>query len=74
MTMFKFQYTVFQSRKTHAQLDAYYGRMVAEHNFQKKELTMHYFKVRYYIHEMFLYFDKVSLLDSSENYYKNIYG
>ena len=58
---------VFQSRKMHAQLDAYYGRMVGEHNFQKKGLTMHYFKVRYYLQKILLYFDKASLLDSSEN-------
>ena len=58
---------VFQSRKMHAQLDAYYGRMVGEHNFQKKELIIHYFKVRYYLQKILLYFDKVSLIDSSEN-------
>ena len=57
---------VFQSRKTHVQLDAYYGTMVGEHNFQKKELTIHYFKVSYHLQKILVYFDKVSLLDSSE--------
>ena len=58
---------VFQSRKTHAQLDAYYGRMVDEHNFQKKEMTLYHFKVRYYLQKIFFFSDKVSLDDSSKN-------
>ena len=62
-----FQYTGFQFWKTHAQLDAYYGRMVGEHDFQKKELTMHYFKVHHYLQKILLSFDKILLFDSSKN-------
>ena len=40
--------------------------MVAEHNFQKKELTIHYFKVHYYRQRILLYFDKALLLDNSK--------
>ena len=62
---FNFQYTGFQSRKTHAQLNTYYKRIVGEHNFQKKDLTIHCFKVRYYLQKILLYFEyKVLLLDS----------
>ena len=56
------------------QLNVYYGRMVGKHNFQKEELTMHYFKVRYYLQKMLLSFDKISLLIAQKiKVFKNVY-
>ena len=66
-TMFKFPIHGFPVLENAAQLDAYYGRMVGEHDFQKKELTMHYFKVHHYLQKILLSFDKISLFDSSKN-------